>query len=136
MVARADFEQSDGADGVAVRFTGRLTLARLGDVPARLDALLDTHPFVTLITVRDGQVEQRNFNDYEMLRMEGAARRIDVSFIESREPPNGLGEPGVPPLAPALANAIFAATGVRLRRTPLSPDLAPVLAATTRKAAS
>ena len=88
------------------------------------------------ITVRDGQVEQRNFNDYEMLRMEGAARRIDVSFIESREPPNGLGEPGVPPLAPALANAIFAATGVRLRRTPLSPDLAPVLAATTRKAAS
>ncbi|MBS0488546.1 MAG: xanthine dehydrogenase family protein molybdopterin-binding subunit, partial [Proteobacteria bacterium] len=88
------------------------------------------------ITVRDGQVEQRNFNDYEMLRMEGAARRIDVSFIESGEPPNGLGEPGVPPLAPALANAIFAATGVRLRRTPMSPDLAPVLAATTRKAAS
>jgi len=80
------------------------------------------------ITIRDGQVEQRNFNDYEMLRMEGAARRIDVSFIESREPPEGLGEPGVPPLAPALANAIFAATGVRLRRTPMRPDLAPVLA--------
>lgn len=75
------------------------------------------------ITVRDGQVEQRNFNDYEMLRIAGAARRIDVSFIDSREPPNGLGEPGVPPLAPALANAIFAATGVRLRRTPMLPDL-------------
>lgn len=87
------------------------------------------------ITVRDGQVEQRNFNDYEMLRMESAARRIDVTFIESREPPNGLGEPGVPPIAPALANAIFAATGVRLRRTPMLPDLRPVLAARTRKAA-
>lgn len=80
------------------------------------------------ITVRDGQVEQRNFNDYEMLRIDGAARRIDVSFIESHEPPNGLGEPGVPPLAPALANAIFAATGVRLRRTPMLRDLRPVLA--------
>ena len=86
------------------------------------------------ITIRDGQVQQRNFNDYEMLRMEGAARRIDVTFIESRDPPNGLGEPGVPPLAPALANAIFAATGVRLRRTPMLPDLGPVLAARTRQA--
>lgn len=86
------------------------------------------------ITMRDGQVEQRNFNHYEMLRMAGAARRIDVTFIESLEPPNGLGEPGVPPLAPALANAIFAATGVRLRRTPMLPDLRPVLAARTRKA--
>ncbi len=81
------------------------------------------------ITVRDGQVEQRNFNDYEMLRMDGAARRIDVTFMESHEPPTGLGEPGVPPLAPALANAIFAATGVRLRRTPMLPDLRPMLAA-------
>lgn len=78
------------------------------------------------ITIRDGQVEQRNFTDYEMLRMDGAARRIDVSFIESGEPPGGLGEPGVPPLAPALANAIFAATGVRLRRTPMLPDLTPL----------
>lgn len=87
------------------------------------------------ITVHDGQVEQRNFNDYEMLRMDGAARRIDVSFIESREPPNGLGEPGVPPLAPALANAIFAATSVRLRRTPMLPDLRPLLAERTPNAA-
>lgn len=86
------------------------------------------------ITVHDGQVEQRNFNDYEMLRLDAAARRIDVSFIESREPPEGLGEPGVPPLAPALANAIYAATGVRLRRTPMLPDLGPALAARTRKA--
>ncbi|MBP6876871.1 MAG: xanthine dehydrogenase family protein molybdopterin-binding subunit [Phenylobacterium sp.] len=81
------------------------------------------------ITVRDGQIEQRNFNDYEMLRIDGAARRIEVSFIESREPPNGLGEPGVPPLAPALANAIFAATGVRIRQTPMLPVLGPLLAA-------
>ncbi|PZQ62335.1 MAG: xanthine dehydrogenase family protein molybdopterin-binding subunit [Phenylobacterium zucineum] len=86
------------------------------------------------ITIRDGQVEQRNFNDYEMLRMDGAARRIDVSFMESTELPIGLGEPGVPPLAPALANAIFAATGVRLRRTPMMPDLGPVLSGRTRKA--
>jgi CO/xanthine dehydrogenase Mo-binding subunit len=62
------------------------------------------------------------------------ATAVDVAFIDSREPPNGLGEPGVPPLAPALANAIFAATGVRLRRTPILPDLRPALAATPRKA--
>ncbi|CAN7374589.1 molybdopterin-dependent oxidoreductase [Phenylobacterium sp. LjRoot164] len=85
------------------------------------------------ITVKDGQVEQRNFNDYEMLRIEGAARRIDVDFIESHEPPTGLGEPGLPPLAPALANAIFAATGARLRKTPMLPDLGPVLARSTRR---
>ncbi|WP_269714801.1 xanthine dehydrogenase family protein molybdopterin-binding subunit [Caulobacter sp. NIBR2454] len=86
------------------------------------------------ITISDGQVQQRNFNDYEMLRMDGAARRIDVSFIESLEPPHGLGEPGVPPLAPALANAIFAATGVRLRKTPMWPDLRRALEAKTSKA--
>lgn len=85
------------------------------------------------ITIRDGQVEQRNFNDYEMLRIDGAARRIDVSFVDSTEPPMGLGEPGVPPIAPALANAIFAATGVRLRRTPMMPDLRSLMAAKPRR---
>ncbi|MBP6879249.1 MAG: hypothetical protein KBC34_14585 [Phenylobacterium sp.] len=70
-----------------------------------------------------------NFNDYEMLRIDGSARRIEVSFIEFRKPSTGLDEPAVLPLAPALANAIFTATGVRTRKTPIPPDQGPVLAA-------
>lgn len=76
------------------------------------------------ITIKDGQVEQSNFHDYEMMRIAGAARRIDVHFMASTAEPQGLGEPGVPPLAPALANAIFAATGRRLRRMPFLRDYA------------
>ncbi len=75
------------------------------------------------ITIMDGQVEQSNFDTYDMMRIDRAARRIDVHFIENDEPPTGLGEPGVPPLAPALANAIFAASGRRIRRTPMLRSL-------------
>ena len=71
------------------------------------------------ITIADGQVEQSNFDSYDMMRIDRAARRIDVHFVENDEPPTGLGEPGVPPLAPALSNAIFAASGRRIRHTPM-----------------
>jgi isoquinoline 1-oxidoreductase beta subunit len=64
-------------------------------------------------------VEQSNFHDYEVLRMSDAPREIEVHIVPSTEPPGGCGEPGVPPAAPALANAIFAATGKRVRRLPI-----------------
>jgi CO/xanthine dehydrogenase Mo-binding subunit len=70
------------------------------------------------ITIRDGAVEQSNFHDYQMLRMDEVPE-IEVSIIETDAPPTGVGEPGTPPAAPALANAIFAATGTRLRDLPL-----------------
>jgi isoquinoline 1-oxidoreductase beta subunit len=71
------------------------------------------------ITVDRGRVLQSNFHDYEVLRMSDAPPAIDVHIIPSTEPPGGCGEPGVPPIAPAVANAIFAATGKRLRRLPI-----------------
>lgn len=70
------------------------------------------------ITVRNGVVEQSNFHDYHLLR-QNQAPGIEVHFINSENDPRGLGEPPLPPLAPALCNAIFAATGQRIRRLPL-----------------
>jgi isoquinoline 1-oxidoreductase beta subunit len=70
------------------------------------------------ITIRKGQVEQSNFHDYPLLRLDEMPR-VEVHLLPSREAPGGVGEPGVPPLAPAVANAIFAATGQRIRRLPL-----------------
>lgn len=71
------------------------------------------------ITLRDGQVEQSNFPDYEPLRM-GDMPAVEVHIVPSAEAPTGVGEPGVPPAGPALANAIFAATGKRVRALPFS----------------
>jgi isoquinoline 1-oxidoreductase subunit beta len=70
------------------------------------------------ITFEHGQVQQTNFHDYEVVRM-NESPKIEVHIIASDHPASGVGEPGVPPIAPALANAIFAATGKRLRRLPL-----------------
>ncbi len=70
------------------------------------------------ITVKNGQVEQSNFHDYPLLRLVETPK-IEVYIVDSHDAPGGVGEPGVPPLAPAVANAIFAATGKRIRRMPL-----------------
>lgn len=71
------------------------------------------------ITLVDGRVQQSNFGDYAPLRLEEMPR-VEVHIVPSGEPPTGVGEPGTPPLAPALANALYALTGVRARRLPLA----------------
>ena len=73
------------------------------------------------ITLKNGRVEQGNFNDYTLVRMQDMPR-VEVHIIDSSEPPGGVGEPGVPPIAPAVANALFASTGARLRSLPMTPD--------------
>jgi isoquinoline 1-oxidoreductase beta subunit len=78
----------------------------------------------TEITFKNGRVEQSNFNDYPMVRI-FESPEIEVHIVPSTEKPTGVGEPGVPPVAPALTNAIFAVTGKRIRRLPIrSSDLA------------
>jgi isoquinoline 1-oxidoreductase beta subunit len=71
------------------------------------------------ITLKNGRVEQSNFHDYPILRL-NEMPVVDVFIISSTEPPGGVGEPGVPPIAPAVANAVFVATGKRIRRLPIS----------------
>jgi len=73
------------------------------------------------ITIKDGRVEQGNFDDYPIVRM-WAMPRVEVHIIDSSEAPGGVGEPGVPPIAPAVANAVFAACGARVRSLPLTLD--------------
>lgn len=72
------------------------------------------------ITARDGRIQQSNFDDYLVARITDAPREIHVHLVESTAPPGGVGEPGVPPFAPALCNAIFAATGKRIRSLPIA----------------
>ena len=70
------------------------------------------------ITLKDGRVEQANFDTYQMLRM-NEAPAIEVHIVPSFEPPGGMGEPGTSAIVPAVTNAIFAATGKRLRKLPI-----------------
>jgi isoquinoline 1-oxidoreductase beta subunit len=81
------------------------------------------------ITLSDGHVDQTNFHQYEVLRINEMPRSIEVYIVPSTNPPSGVGEPGTPPIAPAVANAVRAATGIKLRKLPF--DLA---AARTKKA--
>jgi isoquinoline 1-oxidoreductase beta subunit len=73
------------------------------------------------ITINGGRVEQANFNDYGVPRMNDAPK-TEVHVVMSKEEPTGIGEPGLPVMAPAMCNAIFAATGKRLRRLPIKPE--------------
>jgi isoquinoline 1-oxidoreductase beta subunit len=72
------------------------------------------------ITATNGAVDQSNFDDYQMARMNNAPRETHVHIVENDAPPGGIGEPGLPAVAPALCNAIFAATGKRVRELPLN----------------
>jgi isoquinoline 1-oxidoreductase beta subunit len=74
------------------------------------------------ITLKDGRVEQSNFHDYRVLRM-NEMPVIEVHIVPGGDKPTGVGEPGVPPVAPAVANAVFALTGKRVRSLPLADAL-------------
>ena len=70
------------------------------------------------ITLKDGRVEQTNFDSYQILRM-NEAPAVDVHIVQSSKPPGGMGEAGTSAIVPAVTNAIFAATGKRLRQLPV-----------------
>jgi isoquinoline 1-oxidoreductase beta subunit len=72
-------------------------------------------------TLKDGRVQQGNFNDYPLLQM-NEMPFVEVYIVESDDPPKGIGEMGVPPIAPAVANAVFSATGKRVRHIPIRPE--------------
>src|SRR5579872_3825153 len=120
---------------VEVDGTGAVTIPR---VTTALDAGIVANPDMVLsqfqgaavfgtsiarsgeITATSGVIDQSNFNDYPVARMNDAPVHVDVHIVESSAPPAGVGEPGVPPMAPAICNAIYAATGKRVRELPLS----------------
>ena len=79
------------------------------------------HALRNEITLTDGEVDQSNFHDYEPMRITDMPE-MEVHIVPSAEPPTGVGEPGTPPAAPAVSNAIFAATGQRRRRLPFTSD--------------
>ncbi|TWI85544.1 isoquinoline 1-oxidoreductase beta subunit [Lacibacter cauensis] len=81
------------------------------------------HAMFPKVTFVNGAVVETNFHQYKFLRMKDAPTEIEVQFVESDEAPTGLGEPALPPVAAALANAIFAATGKRLRKLPFAEQL-------------
>jgi isoquinoline 1-oxidoreductase subunit beta len=87
-----------------------------GAVMDGLSTMLDLE-----ITMEDGRVQQANFNQYPLMRMRNAPV-VDVHFIQSDYSPTGLGEPALPPLAPAVGNAIYTATGHRVRTMPLAKE--------------
>jgi isoquinoline 1-oxidoreductase subunit beta len=85
------------------------------------------------ITIEAGRTQQTSLTEYGPLRMRDAPD-VEVHLVRTQEPPGGIGEPGVPPVAPAVANAVFAATGRRLRRLPLVPAFAAPEGSSEREA--
>jgi CO/xanthine dehydrogenase Mo-binding subunit len=73
------------------------------------------------VTIKNGRVEQSNLHDFPLLRMDEMPQ-VEVHILPSTRPPTGVGEMGVPLVAPAVANALFAATGKRIRRLPIRAD--------------
>ena len=73
------------------------------------------------ITYKQGRVQQSNFYDYPILQM-SEMPEVEVYIVPSEKAPQGLGEMGVPPIVPAVLNAVFNATGIRIRHTPIRPE--------------
>ena len=108
VVAAVDCGQYVNPDTVAAQIEGGIAFG--------LSAALHSQ-----ITLKGGRVVQSNFHDYEVLRL-NEMPEVEVHILPSGEKPGGVGEPGVPPVAPAVANAVFALTGVRVRRLPIRPE--------------
>jgi isoquinoline 1-oxidoreductase beta subunit len=125
---------------VAVDDKGKLTVPRVDTAidcgtyvnPERIQSQIEGAAIMGLslarhgeITFKDGKVQQRNFDDFQVIRIGEAPLMTNVYIVPPGPgtPPSGVGEPGVPPLAPALTNAIFAATGKRIRALPIGKQL-------------
>jgi isoquinoline 1-oxidoreductase beta subunit len=80
------------------------------------------------ITVKDGQIQQSNFHDYPLLRLAGVPKQVECHILPYGDTPTGMGEMGIPTLAPALCNAIFNASGVRIRKLPIFDQLRQAMA--------
>jgi isoquinoline 1-oxidoreductase beta subunit len=99
------------------------TLINLSAAEAQVQgAMLDgiSAAWFQKILIEGGAARQTNFDEYPMLRMKQSPPVVEVHFVKSTAPPTGLGEPGLPAAAPALCNAIFAATGKRIRTLPIT----------------
>ena len=107
VTATADPGLAINPDGVKAQTEGSITMG--------LSATL-----LEEVLIKDGVLQASNFNQYPLLR-NADAPDIDVLVINSRTTPSGMGEPPIGPIAAAVANAVFAATGQRLRRLPLKP---------------
>jgi isoquinoline 1-oxidoreductase beta subunit len=92
-----------------------------------------SHALFSKITFDKGAVVQKNFHTYKFLHMKDAPLDVIVKFVPTEDAPTGLGEPGLPPIAPAVANAIFAATGKRYRKMPFELGAAPPKAAPAKE---
>jgi isoquinoline 1-oxidoreductase beta subunit len=125
---------------VAVDDKGKLTVPRVDTAidcgtyvnPERIQSQIEGAAIMGLslakygeITFKDGKVQQRNFDDFPVIRIDEAPLVTNVYIVPPGPdtPPSGVGEPGVPPFAPALTNAIFAATGKRIRALPIGKQL-------------
>jgi len=80
-----------------------------------------TAAFYGNIEIERGRVKQSNFHDYPLLRI-NEMPAVEVYIMQSNEDPGGIGEPAVPPIAPAVTNAVFAGTGMRIRSLPIRPE--------------
>jgi isoquinoline 1-oxidoreductase beta subunit len=108
VVAAVDCGQVVNPDNVAAQVEGGIAFGLTAALRAEA-------------TLKDGRIQQSNFHDYPILQM-NEMPLVEVHIVESSQGPTGMGEMGVPPIAPAVANAVFAATGKRIRHIPIQPE--------------